>query len=291
MPNLFVSRSCSSWSSLRNKAEWGLAQAKLPYNCCSLLLHSHLTPESKIALLSLYIKDSHWPFLHHKPQIDISRVSILKVHPLLLLLLLAIHPKSNSSVDARLHIPYTTTSFSTMADADTDMPDAGPSKTVTKKGGASGDSEGKKRFEVKKVPTSRIPTNMIKPSNHRFYPLVECRCSLGLGHCRWYVLHPTISRSFRQPALPEGSSQEADVWETHHHLSRQLCHLPKPHHGPMYANLFPFPSQVSTISLGILIALDVSRVNLHTPHHQPQKPSIQTLHHTTKQPQRTIRQY
>ncbi|KAF3920390.1 hypothetical protein ABW20_dc0102907 [Dactylellina cionopaga] len=36
-----------------------------------------------------------------------------------------------------------------MADADVDMPDAGPSKAVVKSS-KGGDSDGKKRFEVKK---------------------------------------------------------------------------------------------------------------------------------------------
>ena len=43
-----------------------------------------------------------------------------------------------------------------MADADVDMPDAGPSKGGAKVKAAGGDADGKKRFEVKKVKFSRL---------------------------------------------------------------------------------------------------------------------------------------
>lgn len=65
--------------------------------------------------------------------------------------------------------------------ADVDMTDAPVPKAKTSKAPAEGSSDGKKRFEVKKVGFQHSRYGLNYLAN---LCLVECRCSLGLGHCR-----------------------------------------------------------------------------------------------------------
>lgn len=91
--------------------------------------------------------------------------------------------------------------------ADVDMTDApNTSGAVTKKERKGGDvdakGDGKKRFEVKKVRRTRMSSKPCELTTHTDLGLdfvVERCCAMGLGHRR-----------------------------------RQLCHLPKPHHGPLH---------------------------------------------------------
>lgn len=71
--------------------------------------------------------------------------------------------------------------------ADIDMIDAPsgssavPKKAVGKaKAGGEGGAEGKKRFEVKKVRNIPLGSALAWTNNL----VVECRSSVGLGHCR-----------------------------------------------------------------------------------------------------------
>lgn len=78
--------------------------------------------------------------------------------------------------------------------ADVEMTDAAPKTKVAK--AVAGDSDGKKRFEIKKVgsPFGRRSWTSMTDGN-----VVERGRALGVGHC-----------------------------------CRQLRHLPQPHHGPLY---------------------------------------------------------
>jgi len=87
--------------------------------------------------------------------------------------------------------------------ADVEMQDAAADTALTKnktsskvaKGGAADTAgDSKKRFEVKKVRAQVFTRETLKLTK-----AVECRRSMGLGYC-----------------------------------SRQLRHLPKPHHGPLH---------------------------------------------------------